>query len=199
MGINFLFFEGFFLGGRIFVFNRQTYVYNLFDSDLSVREKKKKVFKLIILRKRFIRFRRYSRLMDYGKVLREMIFIWLIREFKLFIQEYEVLVSFKELVVVVNIVRLLVNILKQDLVVLFDFKCCIDINLVYKGVCFSVYRVILLVRSFYFRDLLNRYLGIGCQIFVKLRIIGVDVVLFVMLLRYFYIDEISFYDFCFDY
>lgn len=132
--------------------------------------------------------------MDYGKALREMISTWSIRELKSLIQEYEVLVSLKELAVAANIARPPANTLKQDLAVLFDSKCCTDINLVYKGACFPAHRAILSVRSPYFRDLLNRYSGIGCQIPVKLRTIGVDVALFAMLLRYLYTDEISSHD-----
>lgn len=194
MGTNSSFPEGSPPGGRIQAFNRQTQAYNVSDSDLSVREKKKKASKLATLRKRLVRSRRHSRSMDYGKPLREMIATWSIRDLKALIQEYEVLVAVKELAMAANIARPPANSLKQDLAVLFDSKCCTDIDLVYKGACFPAHRAILSVRSPYFRDLLNRYPGIGCQIPVKLRTLGVDVALFAKLLWFLYTDEINSHD-----
>ncbi|XP_061173068.1 BTB/POZ domain-containing protein 7-like [Saccostrea echinata] len=194
MGTNSSFPEGSPPGGRIPAFNRQTHAYNLSDSDLSAREKKKKTSKLTTLRKRLIRSRRHSRSMDYGKALREMIATWSIRELKALIQEYEVLVALKELAMAANLARPVANSLKKDLAVLFDSKCCTDIDLVYKGACFPAHRAILSVRSPYFRDLLNRYPGVGCQIPVKLRTIGVDVALFATVLRFLYTDEINSHD-----
>lgn len=161
------------------------------ESDVVLREKKKKASKFATLRKKLIRIRRHSRSMDYAKALREMISSWSVRDVSALVQEYEASAALKELHVAANLARPTARTLRQDLSMLYDCKFCTDVDLVYKGTCFPAHRAILASRSPFFKNLLSHYPDFGAQVTVKLKTPGVDLPLFSALLRYLYTDELD--------
>lgn len=163
----------------------------VYDSELAVREKKKKASKFTTLRKKLIRIRRHSRSLDYAKALREMISSWPARYVHGLVQQYEALLALKELAVAANLSRPTARSLRQDLSTLYDCKLCTDIDLLYKGTCFPAHRAILASRSPFFQSLLSHYPEYGAQVHVKLKTLGVDLTLFSTLLRYLYTDELN--------
>ena len=172
-------------------FSRLSAVYGVSEGELSAREKKKKASKFATLRRKLIRVRRHSRSLDYGKALRELISSWHVRDVSALVQEYEALVSLKELALAANLARPNANTLRQDLSTLYDCKFCTDVDLLYKGTCFPAHRSLLAIRSPFFRDLLSRYPDYGVSVPVKLKTSGVDVTLFSALLRYLYTDDLN--------
>lgn len=165
--------------------------YGVADTEVAMREKKKKASKFATLRKKLIRMRRHSRSQDYAKALREMISSWSVRDVSGLVQEYEASASLKELHVAANFARPAARTLRQDLSTLYDCKFCTDVDLIYKGTCFPAHRAILASRSPFFRNLLSRYPDFGAQVPIKLKTPGVDLPLFSALLHYLYTDELN--------
>lgn len=161
------------------------------ESEVVLREKKKKASKFATLRKKLIRIRRHSRSMDYARCLREMISSWSVRDVGALVQEYEASAALKELHVAANLARPSARTLRQDLSALYDCKLCTDVDLVYKGTCFPAHRAVLASRSPFFRNLLSHYPEFGAQVPIKLKTPGVDLPLFSALLRYLYTDELN--------
>lgn len=190
MGANSSYLESNGAGSKSPQFPRIGHQYAVSDSDISVREKKKKASKFATLRKKLIRSRRHSRSLDYGKALRDLISTWSFRDLNCLIQEYEALSVLKELSMAANMARAPANSFRQDLSRLFDTKLCTDVDLVYRGACFPAHKALLSARSPYFRNLL-RFHNTGSQVPVKLKTVGVDVSLFAILLRYLYTDSIN--------
>ena len=172
-------------------FSRLSHAYTVSDSDLCSKEKKKKASKFATFRKKLIRVRRHSKSLDYGRALRELISSWSVRDLSALVHEYEALIAMKELTIATNLARTPVNSYKHDLSQLYDFKVCADVDLIYKGVCFSAHRALLSMRSPFFRDILSRTHDTFPQIPIKLRTPGVDLVLFSALLRYLYTNSIN--------
>lgn len=172
-------------------FSRLAHAYTVSDTDINVRDKKKKASKFATLRKKLTRTRRHSRSLDYGKALRDLTASWSLAEVKALIQEYEALVSLKELALAANLARPVASSFRQDLSNLFDKKFSSDVDLVYRGACFPAHRALLSMRSPYFRNLLNRYPDFNMQVAINFRTVGVDVTLFASLLRYLYTDSIN--------
>lgn len=177
---------------KLQTFSRLAQSYTVSDTDLACKDKKKKASKFATLRKKLIRVRRHSKSFDYGRALRDLITSWSVRDLSSLVQQYEALVTMKELAITTNLARPPANTYRQDLTHLYDFKVCTDINLVYKGVCFPAHRALLSIRSPFFRDILSRHHDNYPQIPIKLRTHGVDVVLFGALIRYLYSDSINF-------
>jgi BTB/POZ domain-containing protein 7 len=190
MGANSSYLESNNSGAKSPQFPRLGHQYTVSETDISVREKKKKASKFATLRKKLIRSRRHSRSLDYGRALRDLISNWSFRDLTCLIQEYEALAALKELAIAANLARSPANSFRQDLSQLFDSKLCTDVDLVYRGACFPAHRALLSSRSPYFRNLL-RYHTYGSQVPVKLKTVGVDVSLFAILLRYLYTDSIN--------
>lgn len=190
MGANSSYLDSNGAGAKSPQFPRLGHQYTVSDSDISVREKKKKASKFATLRKKLIRSRRHSRSLDYGKALRDLISSWSFRDLNCLIQEYEALSALKELSMAANLARAPANSFRQDLSRLFDTKMCTDVDLLYRGACFPAHKALLSARSPYFRNLL-RYHSNGSQVPVKLKTVGVDVSLFAILLRYLYTDSIN--------
>ncbi|KAK7104211.1 BTB/POZ domain-containing protein 7-like [Littorina saxatilis] len=165
--------------------------YGVPDTEVAMREKKKKASKFATLRKKLIRMRRHSRSQDYAKALREMISAWSVRDVAGLVQEYEAAAALKELHVAANFARPTARTLRQDLSTLYDCKFCTDVDLIYKGTCFPAHRAILASRSPFFRNLLSRYPEFGAQVPIKLKTPGVDLPLFSALLHYLYTDELN--------
>ncbi|XP_076464304.1 BTB/POZ domain-containing protein 7-like [Babylonia areolata] len=165
--------------------------YGTADTEVAMREKKKKASKFATLRKKLIRMRRHSRSQDYAKAMREMISSWSVRDVSGLVQEYEASSALKELYVAANFARPTAHTLRQDLSALYDYKFCTDVDLIYRGTCFPAHRAILASRSPYFRNLLSRYVDFGAQVPIKLKTPGVDLPLFSALLRYLYTDELN--------
>ncbi|XP_033736507.1 LOW QUALITY PROTEIN: BTB/POZ domain-containing protein 7-like [Pecten maximus] len=172
-------------------FSRLAHAYTVSDTDINVREKKKKASKFATLRKKLTRARRHSRSLDYGKALRDLTASWSLAEVKALIQEYEALASLKELALAANLARPASSSFRQDLSNLFDKKFSSDVDLVYRGACFPAHRALLSMRSPYFRNLLSRYPDFNMQVPINFRTAGVDVTLFASLLRYLYTDSIK--------
>ncbi|XP_063430369.1 BTB/POZ domain-containing protein 7-like [Mytilus trossulus] len=190
MGANSSYMDSSGASGKSQQFPRLGHQYTVSETDISVKEKRKKASKFATLRKKLIRSRRHSRSLDYGRALRDMISSWSFRDVNCLIQEYEALAALKELALAANVARPPANSFRQDLSHLFDSKLCTDVDLVYRGACFPAHRAMLSARSPYFRNLL-RYHPFGSQVPVKLKTVGVDVSLFAILLRYLYTDSIN--------
>lgn len=154
------------------------------------RERKKKVTGFATLRKKLIRRRRSSKTCDHGRVMRELVSDWSPLEIGSLLEEYEALAALKDLSVQAELARPPAATYKQDLCALYDFKCCTDIDLVFRGACFPVHRALLSVRCPYFRDLLAGCPGHGARICLELRTPGVEVPTFSVLLRYLYTGDI---------
>lgn len=154
------------------------------------RERKKKMTGFATLRKRFIRRRRSSKTCDHGRVLRDLVSDWSPHEIGSLLDEYEALAALKDLSVQAELARPPAATFKQDLSSLYDYKCCTDIDLIFRGACFPVHRAILSVRCPYFRELLNGCPGHGARICLELRTPSVDVTTFSVLLRYLYTGDI---------
>lgn len=75
------------------------------------------------------------------------------------LEEYEALVALKELDVQAELGRPPAATFKQDLLMLYDYKHCFNMDL-YRGACFPVHEVVLSARCPYFRDLLAGCPGI---------------------------------------
>ena len=157
-------------------------------------KKKSKMSKFATLRKKLTRVRRHSRSFDHTKAVRDLTGSWSIRDLSGLVEEYEASIVLKELALHANMARPHANSIKEDLSLLYDYKYCTDVDLLYNGVVFPVHRAILSVRCPYFRDLLLRYPEYGIQIPVMIRTPGVDVNMFSALLRYLYTGEILFCD-----
>ncbi|KAK6637091.1 hypothetical protein RUM43_010765 [Polyplax serrata] len=155
------------------------------------RERKKKVAGFATLRKKFIRRRRSSKTCDHGRVIRELVSDWSPLEIGSLLEEYEALAALKDLSVQAELARPPAATYKQDLCALYDFKCCTDIDLVFRGACFPVHRALLSVRCPYFRELLEGCPGHGARIGLELRTPGVDIPTFSVLLRYLYTGDIK--------
>lgn len=153
-----------------------------------MREKKKKS-KFATFRKKLTRAKRHSRSFDHGKCIRELTSSWTIRELSALVEEYEASIALKELVINASLSRRHANSIKEDLSLLYDYKYCTDVDLIYRGVCFPVHRAILSIRCAFFRDLLAGYPEYGVQVPVTIRTPGVDVNMFSALLRYLYTGE----------
>ena len=110
---------------------------------------------------------------------------------KLLLDEYESLAALKDLTIQAELARPPAATFKQDLANLFDSKFCSDVELVYRGVGFSVHRAILSVRCPYFRDLLAEYPNFGARIRLELETASVDVKLFSIILKYLYTGDLS--------
>ena len=159
------------------------------EDQVVMREKKKKSSKFATLRKKLIRARRHSRSLDHVKSFREMTSSWTLRELHALMEEYEAAAVLKELTIHANLARPHARTIKEDLSLLYDYKYCTDIDLIYRGVCFPVHRAILCARCRYFRDLLAGYPEYGTQVPVTIRTHGVDVNMFSAILRYLYTGE----------
>ena len=157
-------------------------------------DKKKKASKFATLRKKLTRVRRHSRSFDHTRAIRDLTSSWNIRELSGLVEEYEASSVLKELTLQADLTRPHANTLKEDLSLLYDYKYCTDVDLLYEGVVFPVHRAILSVRCPYFRDVLLRYPEYGTQIPVVIRTPGVDVNMFSALLRYLYTGEFVFCD-----
>lgn len=177
---------------KLQTFTRLAHSYTVSDTDLTCKDKKKKASKFATLRKKLIRVRRHSKSYDYGRALRELITAWSTRDVSALVQQYEALMTLKELAISTNLARPPASTYRQDLSHLYDFKICTDIELIYKGVCFPTHRALLSVRSPFFRDILSRHHNTYPQIPIKLRTHNVDALLFGALLRYLYSDSINF-------
>lgn len=154
------------------------------------RERKKKVTGFATLKKKFIRKRRSSKTCDHGRVMRELVSDWSPIEIGSLLEEYEALAALKDLSVQAELARPPAATYKQDLCALYDFKCCTDVDLVFRGACFPVHRALLSVRCPYFRELLAGCPGHGARICLELRTPGVDISTFSVLLRYLYTGDI---------
>ena len=176
---------------KLQTFSRLAQSYTVSDTDLTCKDKKKKASKFATLRKKLIRVRRHSKSLDYGRALRELITSWSVRDLSSLVQQYEALVTMKELAITTNLSRPPANTFRQDLSHVYDYKVCTDIVLVYRGVYFPAHRALLSVRSPFFRDILSRHHDTYPQIPIKLRTHGVDVALFGALIRYLYSDSIN--------
>lgn len=155
------------------------------------RERKKRVTGFATLRKKFIRKRRSSKTCDHGRIIRELVSDWSPLEMGSLLEEYEALAALKDLSVQAELARPPAATYKQDLCALYDFKCCTDIDLVFRGACFPVHRALLSVRCPYFRELLAGCHGHGSRIALELRTPGVDIPIFSVLLRYLYTGDIK--------
>lgn len=124
------------------------------------REKKKKMTGFATLRKKFIRRRRSSKACDHGRIIRDLVSTWSHLEATALLEEYEALAALKDLHVQAELARPPAATFKQDLSMLYDYKHCSDVDLVYRGACFPVHRAVLSARCPYFRDLLAGYPGI---------------------------------------
>lgn len=118
------------------------------------REKKKKMTGFATLRKKFIRRRRSSKACDHGRIIRDLVSTWSHLEATALLEEYEALAALKDLHVQAELARPPAATFKQDLSMLYDYKHCSDVDLVYRGACFPVHRAVLSARCPYFRDLL---------------------------------------------
>lgn len=177
---------------KVQTFSRLSYSYAVSDSDLTYKDKKKKASKFATLRKKFIKVRRHSRSFDCSRALRELISSWSTRDLYLLVQEYDALVAMKEIAISTNLARPQFNTYRHDLSVLYDFKLCADVDLIYRGVCFPAHCALLSVRSPFFRNILSRKHECYPKIPVKLRTHGVDLVLFAALLQFLYTDTINY-------
>lgn len=122
--------------------------------------------------------------------MRELVSDWSPIEIGSLLEEYEALAALKDLSVQAELARPPAATYKQDLCALYDFKCCTDVDLVFRGACFPVHRALLSVRCPYFRELLAGCPGHGARICLELRTPGVDISTFSVLLRYLYTGDI---------
>ena len=157
--------------------------------EVVTREKKKKSSKLATLRKKLARARRHSRSFDHARALRELTSSWPVRDVSALVEEYEALVSLKELMLGAGLARPAASTYRQDLGQLYERKYCTDVDLVYQGSCFPVHRAILCARCAFFRSLLARYPEYASQVPIHIRTPGVDTAMFSALLRYLYTGE----------
>lgn len=135
------------------------------------REKKKKMTGFATLRKKFIRRRRSSKACDHGRIIRDLVCTWSHLEATALLEEYEALAALKDLHVQAELARPPAATFKQDLSMLYDYKHCSDVDLVYRGACFPVHRAVLSARCPYFRDLLAGCPGIYTVVELFLAII----------------------------
>lgn len=135
------------------------------------REKKKKMTGFATLRKKFIRRRRSSKACDHGRIIRDLVCTWSHLEATALLEEYEALAALKDLHVQAELARPPAATFKQDLSMLYDYKHCSDVDLVYRGACFPVHRAVLSARCPYFRDLLAGCPGIYLTIVYILKVI----------------------------
>ncbi|XP_077279621.1 BTB/POZ domain-containing protein 7 isoform X2 [Temnothorax americanus] len=154
------------------------------------REKKKKMTGFATLRKKFIRRRRSSKACDHGRIIRDLVSTWSHLEATALLEEYEALAALKDLHVQAELARPPAATFKQDLSMLYDYKHCSDVDLVYRGACFPVHRAVLSARCPYFRDLLAGCPGYGARICLELRTPHLEVQMFSALLRYLYTGDI---------
>lgn len=143
------------------------------------------------LRKKLIKRRRYSKVCNHGRIIRELISDWSPAEVTALLEEYEALAALKDLSVQAELARPPAATFKQDLSTLYDHKYCTDVDLIFRGVCFPVHRAILSARCPYFRELLLGCPGYGARICLDLRTPGVDVEMFSALLRFLYTGDIA--------
>ncbi|XP_025201394.1 BTB/POZ domain-containing protein 7 [Melanaphis sacchari] len=143
------------------------------------------------LRKKLIKRRRYSKVCNHGRVIRELISDWSPAEVTALLEEYEALAALKDLSVQAELARPPAATFKQDLSTLYDHKYCTDVDLIFRGVCFPVHRAILSARCPYFRELLLGCPGYGARICLDLRTPGVDIEMFSALLRFLYTGDIA--------
>lgn len=156
------------------------------------KDRKRKITSLATLRKKLlIRRRRTSKSLDHARIMREFIADWLPRELTALVQEYEASSALKELVIQADLARPPATTFKQDLLDLFNFKYCTDVDLLFQGMCFPVHRALLSVRCPYFRDLLAKCPGYGVQVPVDIQTQGMDVSTFSALLRFLYTGDLS--------
>ncbi|KAH0954978.1 hypothetical protein HN011_002707 [Eciton burchellii] len=161
---------------------------------ITVREKKKKMTGFATLRKKFIRRRRSSKACDHGRIIRDLVSTWSHLEAMALLEEYEALAALKDLHVQAELARPPAATFKQDLSMLYDYKHCSDVDLVYRGACFPVHRAVLSARCPYFRDLLAGCPGYGARICLELRTPHLEVQMFSALLRYLYTGDICPHD-----
>lgn len=161
---------------------------------IAVREKKKKMTGFATLRKKFIRRRRSSKACDHGRIIRDLVATWSHLEATALLEEYEALAALKDLHVQAELARPPAATFKQDLSMLYDYKHCSDVDLVYRGACFPVHRAVLSARCPYFRDLLAGCPGYGARICLELRTPHLEVQMFSALLRYLYTGDICPHD-----
>lgn len=161
---------------------------------IAIREKKKKMTGFATLRKKFIRRRRSSKACDHGRIIRDLVSTWTHLEATALLEEYEALAALKDLHVQAELARPPAATYKQDLSMLYDYKHCSDVDLVYRGACFPVHRALLSARCPYFRDLLAGCPGYGARICLELRTPNLEVQMFSALLRYLYTGDICPHD-----
>ena len=163
------------------------------DTECAVirRDKKKKTSRFATLRKKLTKVRRHSRSLDHARAIRDLTSSWTIQETSALVEEYDASIALKELTLRASLARPHAATLKEDLSVLYDFKYCTDVDLIYKSVCFPVHRAILCVRCPFFRTLLARYPQYGAQVPVTIHAKGVNFTMFSVLLRYLYTGEIN--------
>lgn len=155
------------------------------------KDKKKKIASFATLRKKLIRRKRTSKSLDHARVIRDFLSDWNPREICALVDEYETSSALKDLTIQADLARHQANNYTQDLSLLFDYKFCTDLDLIFQGVCFSVHRALLAVRCPYFRKMLTKMPGYGSQIRIDIHTPGVDVLMFSSLLRYLYTGEFS--------
>ena len=155
------------------------------------RDKKKKTSRFATLRKKLTKVRRQSRSLDHARAIRDLTSSWTIQETSALVEEYDASTALKELMLQASLARPHASTLKEDLSVLYDYKYCTDVDLIYKSVCFPVHRAILCVRCPFFHSLLARYPQYGAQVPVNIHAQGVDVNMFSVLLRYLYTGEFN--------
>lgn len=80
------------------------------------------------LRKKLIKRRRYSKVCNHGRVIRELISDWSPAEVTALLEEYEALAALKDLSVQAELARPPAATFKQDLSTLYDHKYCTDVD-----------------------------------------------------------------------
>lgn len=157
------------------------------------KERKKKVPNLSSLKRKIVKRRRSSKAQDHSKSIRELIGTWNPLDVYSLVEEYDALSALKELTIQTDLARPCTCSLKADLLDLFDYKFCSDVDLVFQNNVFPAHRAILSVRCPYFRDLFARHPPSRTHgpIPVQLGMPGVTVDAFAALLRYLYTGEFN--------
>ncbi|XP_038074595.1 BTB/POZ domain-containing protein 7-like [Patiria miniata] len=149
------------------------------------KEKKKKT-SLASLKKRIVRRKRTGKSLDHARAMREMASGWNHPDVYALVEEYDALAALKELTIQTDLARPSAASLKDDLLDLYDYKFCSDIDFIFRDTVFPVHRAVLSFRCPYFRKLMSQFPKYGAKVPVKLRLSGVSVSTFSALLRYLY-------------